>query len=221
MVLIARRPRHIVARVMFGRDPTAIAFISAAATRPELPLQFVDLAIVKRRSPGTTTRAWVVRRCGTPLLPVGFVRTIVRRPIALLLEPARLIVPRIFAARFVVTIITTIIARARGRIHLPPCIAIAKIYAALLSRTIRAPAVVVVGPRSIVFLWFCWIDDSIKPLANGHAGSACGVARRAVRVRTGTSLIPWTARFHFHVQSHAEQFSAPSIPPIRADVRRT
>ena len=215
LVLIARGPRHIVARIAFGRYQ--IAFVPVAAARPELPLQFVNFTIVKRGSPVTETRACVARLCGAPLRPVGFIGTVVRRPIGPPLGPGRLVIARALAARFVVTIT----ALAAGRIHLPPRIAIAKIFSALSSRKIRASSVIVVAPRSIVVLRLCWVDDSIEPLANGHAGPACGIARRGARVRTGTSQIPWTARFHFHVQSHAERLSAPLIPLIGADVPRT
>jgi hypothetical protein len=181
-----------------------------------LPLQFADLTIVKRGSPVTATRARIARCYGAPLRPVGFIGTVLRCPIGPRLEPAYLVIPRTFAARFVVAVITL----AARRIHLAPRIAIAKIFFALSSRTIRAPSLVVVGPRSIVVLRFCWVDDSIEPLSDGHAGP-CGIARRRARVRTGASQIPWTARFHFHVQSHAERLSAPSIPLIGADILRT
>jgi hypothetical protein len=110
---------------------------------------------------------------------------------------------------------------AAGRIDLPPRIAIAKIFSARSSCTIRAPSDIVVATLSIIVLRFCWVDDSIEPLSDGHAGPACGIARRRARVRTGTSETPWTARFHFHVQSHAEQLSAPLIPLIGADVLKT
>jgi hypothetical protein len=215
LALIAGGPRHIVARVAFGRYQ--IGIISAAAAGPELPLQFVDFTIVKGGSAVTATRACVARRCGAPLWPVGFIGTVVWHPIGPLLEPGRLVIPLTFTAPFVVMIITL----AAGRIHLPPRITIAKIFSARSSRMIRAASDIVVALRSIVVLRFCWVDDSIEPLSNGHAGPACGIARRRARVRTGTSQIPWTARFHFHVHSHAERLSAPLIPLIGADVTRT
>jgi hypothetical protein len=216
LVLVARGPRHIGARIAFGRYRIAIALICAATARPELPLQFVDLTIVKCGSSVTATRARVARCYRAPLRSVRFIGTVVRRPVRPLLEPARLVIPWTFTARFVVTII----ALAAGRIQLAARIAIAKIFFALSSRSTRARSVIVVGPPSIVVLRCRWVDDSIEPLSNGHAGP-CGIARRRARVRTGTSEIPWTARFHFHVQSHAERLSAPLIPLIGADVVRT
>jgi hypothetical protein len=45
------------------------------------------------------------------------------------------------------------------------------------------------------------LDDGIEPFANRHTGSACGVARRRARLRTETSEIPRTARFHSQIQA--------------------
>ena len=45
------------------------------------------------------------------------------------------------------------------------------------------------------------LDDGIEPFANRHTGSACGVARRRARLRTETSEIPRTTRFHSQIQA--------------------
>ena len=45
------------------------------------------------------------------------------------------------------------------------------------------------------------LDDGIEPFANRHTGSTCGVARHRARLRTETSEIPRTARFHSQIQA--------------------
>jgi hypothetical protein len=176
LIVVACVPSDIAAPFSFSRYAILIALAGMPLGRHELPLQFIDLTVIKLGSPVAVTRC----------------------PIAIPLEPIVIVVLRIFAKRFV----RTIVARAGRGIHLAPGAGIAKIFAALSSRSIRLSFAGIAGPLSVERLRFGRVNDSIEPVSDRHAGRPRGSAR----IRTEAFQIPWTARFHFHVQSHAEQY---------------
>jgi hypothetical protein len=198
LIVVACVPSDIAAPFSFSRYAILIALAGMPLGRHELPLQFIDLTVIKLGSPVAITRAFVSAGRSPRRCLVDFTCAVTRCPIAIPLEPIVIVVLRIFAKRFV----RTIVARAGRGIHLAPGAGIAKIFAALSSRSIRLSFAGIAGPLSVERLRFGRVNDSIEPVSDRHAGRPRGSAR----IRTEAFQIPWTARFHFHVQSHAEQY---------------
>jgi hypothetical protein len=117
-----------------------------------------------------------------PLPLVRFAVTILRQPIAILFEHA-VVVLRTFAARFV----RRIFAPASRRLRLAPRVAFAKFFPSPAHGAIGRPFFGIGWQPGLVIPRFCRIDDSIEPLAYGHAGPARGVPCGRARFRTETS----------------------------------
>jgi hypothetical protein len=62
-------------------------------------------------------------------------------------------------------------------------------------------AVQIFRPPRLVVGFIGRLDNVAEPLTDRQAGRAGGLARSSARFRTETSEIPWTARFHSHVQA--------------------
>jgi hypothetical protein len=87
------------------------------------------------------------------------------------------------AARFV----RPIFALALRRLRLAPRVAFAKFFLAPARGTISKPFFGIGWPPGLVILRFRRLNDTVEPLAHGHAGPACGVPRSGARFRMETS----------------------------------
>jgi hypothetical protein len=184
-VPVARTPFCLVARFPLARAFVAIAMplIRRVASRNKLRPRFFGVTVAQPMPAIAMMRARVALAIPhVPLPLVGFAVAMPRQPIAILFEHA-VVVLRTLAAQFV----RPIFAPASRRLRLAACIAFAKFFPAPGHGTIGRPVFGIGWPPGLVILRFCRLNDSVEPLAHGHAGPACGVPRSGARFRTETS----------------------------------
>ena len=74
--------------------------------------------------------------------------------------------------------------------------------------------------RELAILRISRLDHAVEPFADRHAGSPRGSACSLARLRTKTSQIPRTARFHAHVPNHMRSRMCPVFRADAASRRR-
>jgi hypothetical protein len=209
-ILFVRSPFRFVSavRLAWWFATIAIAIIRLVVAWNRLPAWFLGCGLVKATfSIATTLTALALAGADLPLRLIRLVIATPRRSLAIGREhPA--IVPAIVIARIVVArLVQRFVAPPPRPVRLWPRFAITKSLSAAPYRTIGRLVFRIGRPAPLVILRLCWPGDRVEPLAHGHAGSARGILRSGARVRTETSEIPPTARFHSHVQ-----VSRPSQP---------
>jgi hypothetical protein len=156
-----------------------------------------------------------------PILVVGAMLPIRVVPAALPIVVVGALPPRSVRFAIVAALIGITVSAALPIVvvgALPPRSVRFAIVAALIGITVSAALPLVVAharpplilplpteiggaPRLLVLL-IGRLDHSVEPFTDRHAGSARSLARSRARLRTETSEIPRTARFHSRVQGH-------------------
>jgi hypothetical protein len=219
-ILVASGPFRFVSTLRLARSfAIAVAMIQSLVARYRLPPWFLGCVLVKGTfSIATTQTAPALAGADLPLWLIRLVKAPPRSWLVIAREPPAIVITRIVAIAPIAAagFVQRFVAPPPRPLRLWARFTITKSLFAASHRTIGFFRIG--RPAPLVILSFCRPGDRIEPLTHGHAGSARVVPRSGDRVRTQTSEVPPTARFHSHVQVNLR---GRSCSLIQADAVRT